>query len=108
MMERGAARMWREPGGRWAIQIEIDGAFYTERDYADAASASGAIAQILRQHAERSTNLDEEACEECEGPLDLMACSQCGANGFVRTCEHGSARPIRTVDGALYCRSCRA
>src|SRR5262244_89217 len=98
-MQRGTARLWKEGGGRWAIQIEIDGAFYTERDYADAASASHAIAQILRQHAEGSADLDEEACEACEQPLDLMVCSQCGADGFVRTCEHGGVRPIRTVEG---------
>jgi hypothetical protein len=106
-MERGTARMWKEGGGRWAIQIEIDGAFYTERDYADAAAASCAIAQILRQHAERSTDFDEDACEECEEPLDLKVCSQCGASGFVRTCEHGAPRPIRSLDGALYCNTCR-
>jgi hypothetical protein len=106
-MQRGTARLWKEGGGRWAIQIEIDGAFYTERDYADAASASHAIAAILRQHAERSADLDEEACEECEEPLDLMTCSQCGADAFVRTCEHGGPRPIRVVEGATYCRTCR-
>jgi hypothetical protein len=106
-MQRGTARLWKEAGGRWAIQIEIDGAFYAERDYADAASASHAIAAILRQQAERSVDLDENACEECEQPLDLMTCSQCGADGFVRTCEHGGPRPIRTVDGAAYCRRCR-
>ena len=106
-MKQGTAHLWSEPGGRWAIRIEIDGVFYTERDYVDAASASCAIAQILRQHAERATGTDEEACEECEDPLDLMVCSQCGADGFVRTCEHGGARPIRSVDGALYCPSCR-
>jgi hypothetical protein len=105
-MERGTARLWKE-GGRWAIQIEIDGAFYTERDYADAASAAHAIASILRQHAERSTDLDEDACEQCDEPLDVLVCSQCGVDAFVRTCEHGSPRPIRTEDGALYCRSCR-
>ena len=57
-MERGTARLWRE-ADRWAIQIEIDGVPYTERDYADIASASQAIAQILRQHAERSTDMDQ-------------------------------------------------
>jgi hypothetical protein len=99
--------MWRETDGRWAIHIEIDGAFYTERDYADAASASHAIAQILRQHAERSTDLDEGVCEECEDPLDLMVCSTCGADRFVRTCQHGGERPLRSLEGAVYCRSCR-
>jgi len=107
-MQRGTARLWKEGGGRWAIQIEIDGAFYTERDYADAASASHAIAAILRQHAERSADLDEDACEECEEPLELMTCSQCGANAFLRTCNHAGARRIRNTEGALFCRACRA
>ena len=107
-MKRGAARLWREAGGRWAIQIEVDGAFYTERDYADAARAAHAIASILRQHAERPSDVDEDACEECEEPLDLMTCSQCGADAFVRTCTHGGPRPIRMVEGAGYCSSCRA
>lgn len=106
-MQRGTARLWKE-GTRWAIQIEIDGVPYTERDYVDIASATQAIAQILRMHATRSTDLDEDACGECEEPLDLMLCSQCGAGGFLRTCEHGCPRPIRTVDGAAYCRACRA
>ena len=106
-MQRGTARLWREDGGRWAIQIEIDGAFYTERDYADAASASHAIAEILRQHAERSGELDEDACQECEEPLDLMTCSQCGADAFVRTCEHGGSRPLRVLGGTAYCLKCR-
>jgi hypothetical protein len=98
-MQRGTARLWKEGGGRWAIQTELDGAFYTERDYADAASASDRFAAILRQHAERSADLDEGACEDCEEPLDLMTCSQCGADAFVRTCEHGGPRPIRLVEG---------
>jgi hypothetical protein len=102
-MQRGSARLWKEVG-HWAIQIEIDGVPYTERDYADAASAAQAIAQILRQHAERSADLDEDACEECEGPLDLMVCSQCGADGLTRTCEHGGPRPFRMLDGAGFCR----
>lgn len=105
-MERGTARLWRE-AGRWAIQIEIDGLPYTERDYDDVASATHAIAQILRQRAERSANLDEDACEECEEPLDVMVCSQCGADAFVRTCEHGGPRPIRLLDSAAFCRVCR-
>ena len=78
-----------------------------ERDYADIESASHAIAQILRQHAERSTDMDQNVCEACDEPLDLMTCSQCGADAFVRTCEHGGARPIRPVEGALYCLTCR-
>jgi len=41
-MQRGTARLWRE-AERWVIQVEIDGAPYTERDYADVASASHAI-----------------------------------------------------------------
>jgi hypothetical protein len=107
-MERGTARLWRE-ADRWVIEIEIDGVPYTERDYADIASASQAIAQILRQHAERSTDMDQDVCEACDEPLDLMTCSQCGADAFVRTCDHdGNARPIRTVDGAGFCRACRA
>ena len=106
-MQRGTARLWSEDGGRWAIQIEIDGAFYAERDYADAASASHAIAQILRQHAERPSDLDDEICQECEEPLDLMTCSQCGADAFVRTCEHGGPRPVRVLEGAAYCLKCR-
>ena len=99
--------MWKEAGGRWAIQIEIDGAFYTERDYSDAASASHAIAQILRQHAERSAEMDEEACEECERSMDLLLCSQCGVDAFVRTCRHAGSARIRLTEGAHYCRACR-
>jgi len=45
--------------------------------------------------------------ELCEEPLDMLACSQCGVDAFVRTCEHGGARPIRPVEGALYCLTCR-
>jgi hypothetical protein len=97
----------RKPVGAGAIQIEIDGAFYTERDYADAASASHAIAQILRQRAERSMDLDEELCRECEEPLEIMTCSQCGADAFVRTSEDGGLRSIRRVEGAAYCCGCR-
>ena len=41
-MQRGTARLCRE-AERWVIQVEIDGAPYTERDYADVASASHAI-----------------------------------------------------------------
>jgi hypothetical protein len=105
-MERGTARLWRE-GTRWVIQVDIDGARYTERDYAGIADACHAIAQILRQCAERRTDLDEEACELCDEPLDMLACSQCGVDGFVRTCEHGGPRPIRDLEGALYCLTCR-
>jgi hypothetical protein len=105
-MQRGTARLWKE-AGRWVIQVEIDGAPYTERDYADVASASHAIAQILRQRAERSVVLDQDACEECEEPQDLMVCSQCGADAFVRTCAHGAPPSIRIVDGAAFCRVCR-
>ena len=105
-MQRGTARLWRE-AARWVIQVEIDGAAYTERDYADVASASHAIAQILRQRAERSAVLDQDACEECEEPQDLMVCSQCGADAFVRTCQHGGPPPIRIVDVAAFCRVCR-
>lgn len=105
-MERATARLWQE-AGRWVIQVEIDGVPYTERDYADVASATQAIAQILRQRAQRSTDLDEQSCEACDGALDLMVCSQCGADAFVRTCEHGDRRPIRVLDGAAYCLSCR-
>ena len=90
------------------IQIEIDGVPYTERDYGDVASASQAIAQILRQQAERSTDMDQNACEACDEPLDLMTCSQCGADAFVRTCEHGDPRPIRRLGGTAFCRVCRA
>ena len=107
-MRRGTARLWREAGGRWAIQIEIDGALYTERDYEDAAAATHAIADILRQQAERSSDADEEACQDCDEPLDLLTCSQCGADAFVRTCAHGGPRPIRAVGGASYCIACRA
>jgi hypothetical protein len=80
---------------------------YTERDYADIADACHAIAQILRQHGGRPTGLDQDACELCEEPLDMLACSQCGVDAFVRTCEHGGPRPIRVVEGALYCLTCR-
>jgi len=106
-MQRGTARLWKEPQGRWAIQIEIDGAFYTERDYEDAARAAHAIAQILRQHADRGADLDEDDCEECGQPLDLLTCSQCGADGFALTCEHGGPHPIRMLGAAIYCRTCR-
>jgi len=105
-MERAAARLWRE-GARWAIQIDIDGARYTERDYADIADACHAIAQILRQRGERPTDLDEDACELCDEPLDMVTCSQCGVDAFVRTCAHGGPRPIRLLEEALYCRVCR-
>jgi hypothetical protein len=105
-MKRGTARLWRE-AERWVIQVEIDGAPYTERDYADVASASHAIAQILRQRAERSVVLDQDACEDCEETQDLMVSSQCGADAFVRTCEHGDPWPIRIADGAAFCRVCR-
>jgi len=105
-MERATARLWRE-GARWVIDVEIDGGHYTERDYADVASASHAIAQILRQHGERATDLDEEPCEVCEEPLALLTCSQCGVDAFVRGCEHSEARPIRVVEGAAYCLTCR-
>ena len=105
-MKRGTARLWKE-AGRWVIQIDLDGVPYCERDYADVATATQAIATILRQRAERSEDLDQDACEECEEPLDLMICSQCGADGFVRTCEHGGGPPIRTLEGAVYCRACR-
>jgi hypothetical protein len=106
-MKQGTARLWKE-AGRWVIRIELDGAFYCEREYADAPTATHAIASILRQRAERSDDLDQEACEDCEEPLDLMVCSQCGADGFVRTCGHGGPPPIRVTEGAVYCRSCRA
>ena len=106
-MKRGTARVWREAGGRWAIQIEIDGAFYTERDYADVATATEAIGAILRQQAERPSDLDEDACPDCDEPLDLLTCSQCGADAFVRTCAHDGLRPIRLVGDAIYCSSCR-
>jgi hypothetical protein len=105
-MERATARLWRE-GARWVIQIDIDGARYTERDYADIADACHAIAQILRQRGERPTDLDEDACELCDEPLDMLACSQCGVDAFVRTCEHGGPRPIRVLEDALYCWTCR-
>jgi hypothetical protein len=59
------------------------------------------------QHAERSADLDEDACEEREEPLDLMTCSQCGADAFVRTCEQGGARPVRVVEDAVYSLKCR-
>jgi len=105
-MERATARLWRE-GTRWVIQVEIDGAHYTERDYASVADACHAIASILRQRGERTTELDEVECGACDEPLDLLTCSQCGADAFVRTCAHGGPRPIRLVEGAPYCRSCR-
>jgi hypothetical protein len=105
-MERATARLWKE-AGRWVIQVDFDGIPYTERDYDDVASATQAIAQILRGRAERSSNLDEDACETCDEPLDFIACSQCGADGFVRSCEDGGPRPLRILDGAIYCRVCR-
>ena len=105
-MERAAARLWRE-GTRWLVQIDIDGERYTERDYDDIASACHAIASILRQQSRRPTDLDEDDCQSCDAPLDLLACSQCGADAFVRTCTHGGPRPIRIVDGAAYCHLCR-
>jgi len=105
-MRRGTARLWRE-AGRWVIQVELDGVPYTERDYDDVASATQAIAQILRQRVERADDLDQDACDLCEEPLDLATCSQCGADAFVRTCEHGGPGPIRMVEGSAYCRGCR-
>ena len=89
------------------IQIDLDGVPYCERDYADVATAAQAMAAILRQRAERSDGLDQDECEVCDEPLDLMICSQCGADGFVRTCEHGDPPPIRIFEGAVYCRACR-
>lgn len=94
-MERATARLWRE-GTRWVIQIEIDGAHCTERDYADACHA---IASILRQRGERATGLDEAECDACDEPLDLVTRSQCGADAFVRTCEHCGPRPIPALQG---------
>jgi hypothetical protein len=105
-MERATARLWKE-AGRWVIQIEIDGVEYTERDYDDVASATQAIAQILRQRAERSLDLDQDECEQCDEPLDLMTCSQCGADAFVRTCAHDVAPTIRVLAGEAFCRDCR-
>jgi hypothetical protein len=105
-MKRATARLWRE-GTRWVIQIDIDGVGYTERDYVSVADACHAIASILRQRGERATDLDEAECDSCDEPLDLLTCSQCGADAFVRTCEHGGPRPIRAVAGAEYCQHCR-
>lgn len=105
-MERATARLWRE-GGQWVIQIDIDGAHYTERDYASVADACHAIASILRQRGERAADLDEAECDACDEPLDLLTCSQCGTDAFVQACGHGGPGPIRVVDGAAYCRSCR-
>ena len=105
-MEQATARLWRE-GTRWVIQIEIDGTTYTERDYPDIANACHAIASILRQRGERATDLDESECDSCDEGLDLLTCSQCGADAFVRTCDHGGVRPIRMLKDALYCRTCR-
>jgi hypothetical protein len=105
-MNHATARLWRE-GTRWVIQIEIDRMPYTERDYSDIASACHALASMLRQHGERSEDLDESECDSCDEPLDLVTCSQCGADAFVRTCQHGGPRPIRVLDGAFYCHGCR-
>ena len=105
-MQRATARLWRE-GTRWVIQIDIDGARYTERDYASVADACHAIASILRQRGERATDLDEAECDACDEPLELLSCSQCGADAFVRSCDHGGPRSIWIVEGALYCRTCR-
>src|SRR4051812_38553227 len=106
-MDQARARLWRE-GDLWAIEVEIDGVPYAEWDYADVASATHAIAQILRQQAARSPDLDQEECPHCDAALDLVACSQCGVAAFVRTCEHDVfTRPIRIVEGQLYCRACR-
>jgi hypothetical protein len=104
-MQTASARIWRE-STRWAIRIEIDGAPYTERDYADILSAT-AIAAILRNRGLRLEDLDEDECDECDEPLDLATCSQCGVDAFVRTCGHGAGRPIRETQRALYCRRCR-
>ena len=106
-MDHARARLWRE-GNQWAIEVEIDGVPYAERAYADLPSATHAIAQILRQPAGRDADLDEQECSQCDEPLDLVACSQCGADAFVRTCDHGlDMRPIRIVNEASYCRTCR-
>jgi hypothetical protein len=104
-MQRETARLWRE-GARWLIQLDIDGVPYTERDYADIASAAHAMTRILRQQAERLTDIDAE-CDTCEGPLDCGSCSQRRASGFVRTCPHGT-RPIRMIERAAFCVRCRA
>src|SRR5262245_10681767 len=105
-MERATGRLWRE-GTRWVIQVDIDGARCTERDYASLVDACHAFTQIVRNRAERATDLDQEECESCEEPLDLAVCSQCGVDAFVRACDHGGVHPIRMLDGALYCLSCR-
>jgi hypothetical protein len=105
-MERATARVWRE-GARWVIQIDIDGDRYTERDYADIGDACHAIAQILRQQGGQPKIPDEDACELCNEASDLMSCSQCGVDAFVRSCAHGGPRPIRLLEEALYCRVCR-
>lgn len=106
-MERATARLWRE-GTRWVIHVDIDGARYTEHDYAGVADPCHAIASILRLHGGRPTGLDEDECDSCDEPLDLLTRSQCGADAFVRTYSHGGPRPIRPTDGALFCRSCRS
>lgn len=105
-MERATARLWRE-GARWVVQIDIDGARYTERDYDALADACHAITSILRQRGERPTDLDEDECESCDEPLDLATCSECGVDAFVRRCKHAADRPIRLVEGFAYCRACR-
>jgi hypothetical protein len=105
-MERAIARLWKE-GARWVIQIDIDGARYTERDYDDIGNACHAIASILRQRGQRPTGLDEDECASCDQPLDLVTCSQCGADAFVRTCPHAADASIRLVEGFAYCRACR-
>jgi hypothetical protein len=80
---------------------------YAERDYADLPNAWHAIASILRQCGDQPTQLDEDEYESCDEPVDLMTCSQCGVDAFVRTCDHGGPRPIRKVEGTVFCRSCR-
>jgi hypothetical protein len=60
------------------------------------------MAAILRQRGERPTNLDEDECDSCEEPLEMLTCSQCGVDAFVRTCEHAGPRPIRALEGAMF------
>ena len=105
-IERATARLWREGTGG-VIQIDIDGAPCTEREYADLPNACHAIASMLRQRGGRAADLDESECEACDELLDLMTCSQCGVDAFLRTCEHGGPRAIRETEGAVFCRSCR-
>jgi hypothetical protein len=110
-----------EPDGAWSEQRPgsgeraRDGSFRSTSTEAATPSETMPTLPMPAMRSPRSCasgvndqrELDEDACELCDEPLDMLACSQCGIDAFVRTCEHGGPRPIRVLEDALYCRTCR-